>query len=97
MIKINFKYFRLFSPDDEPKDDDPRSSSPAQELKIEDILAGSQDDAADGLEVVFLDIQGMTNEQQACLNLFEELPSLAGYETDDAKFWDEIYSAANIR
>ena len=38
----------------------------------------------EGLEVVFLDIQGMTNEQQTCLDLFEELPSL-GYDTE-AKF-----------
>merc|ERR1712080_680206 len=85
-IKLPSKFgnFRLFSPD-EPKDDP--DASLQQGLNIEDILALSSQDE-DGLEVVFLDIQGLTNEQQTCLDLFEELPSF-GYETD-AKFWDDF-------
>lgn len=95
-IKLPSKFgnFRLFSPDDGPKEDDPDASQ--QGLNIEDILALSSQDE-DGLEVVFLDIQGLTNEQKTCLDLFEELPSF-GYETDEAKFWDDFCTeAADIR
>jgi len=79
--------FRLFqapgtSDDDNESTDDSESFC----LNVEQVLISEED----GLEVVFLDIQGNGNDQQekTCLDLFEELPNLA---CQDTKFWDEEF------
>lgn len=97
-VKLPEKFgnFRLFSPDHEanfePKNEasfeDNLASFEDQNLDMENALMNEEN-----LQVVFLDIQGNNldisndteNEQQMCLDLFEELPSL----TLDTKFCNE--------
>ena len=83
-----FKFFRLFQALGTSEDNDVNvEDSESFCLNVEQVLISEEDD---GLEVVFLDIQGTENDQQekTCLDLFEELPNLA---CQDTKFWDEEF------
>lgn len=76
-------FFRLFSPDALPLAREDSVNLEESGLNVENVLISE-----DGLEVIFLDIQGNNAEQQTCLDLFEELPSLTSF----SKFWEEFYS-----
>lgn len=79
--------FRLFqAPGTSVEDNENIDDSESFDLNVEQVLISEED----GLEVVFLDIQGNESDQQekTCLNLFEELPNLA---CQDTKFWDEEF------
>jgi len=79
--------FRLFqSPGKSEENDGNLEDSESFCLNVEQVLISEED----GLEVVFLDIQGDENDQQerTCLDLFEELPNLA---CEDTKFWEEEF------
>lgn len=93
-VKLPGKFgnFRLFSPDTVPSDDDANliSGAVTDELNNNNMMADLLEHGQ-ALEVIFLDIQGQDNtEQQTCLDLFEELPSLASYQ--DSAFWDDFYA-----
>lgn len=62
-------------------------------LNVEQVLISEED----GLEVVFLDIQGnLENDQQekTCLDLFEELPN---FNIQDTKFWENEEFLSDLR
>jgi len=80
--------FRLFqAPGTSDDDNESIDDSESFGLNVEQVLISEED----GLEVVFLDIQGNENDdlqEKTCLDLFEELPNLACHDT---KFWDEEF------
>jgi len=79
--------FRLFQAPGTSDDNDGNvEDSESFCLNVEQVLISEED----GMEVVFLDIQGNENDQQekTCLDLFEELPNLA---CQDTTFWDEEF------
>lgn len=92
-VKLPGKFgnFRLFSPPEFV----PSSNAADHEIN-DDQSQCLNNDMADllsdegSLEVIFLDIQGETAEQQTCLDLFEELPSLASDQ--DSVFWEDFYA-----
>lgn len=87
--------FRLFQAPGESVEDGNEFNGNSEKfgLNVEQVLISEED----GLEVVFLDIQGnLENDQQekTCLDLFEELPN---FNIQDTKFWENEEFLSDLR